>query len=79
MTISLTKEQEKLVQKQLASGKFGSEAEVISEALALLERKSAMSSMKEALKTIHENNRDLSADEAMNLANEAVKYARQQN
>ena len=79
MTISLTKEQEKLVQKQLAGGRFGSEAEVISEALMLLERKSAMSGMKEALKDNLGNRSDLSADEAMTLANEAVKYARQQN
>jgi putative addiction module CopG family antidote len=79
MTISLTKEQEKLIQKQLADGKFGSEAEVISEALLLLERKNSMTSMKEALKASHEHNRDLSADEAMKLANEAVKFARQKN
>jgi Arc/MetJ-type ribon-helix-helix transcriptional regulator len=78
MTILLTKEQEMLVQKQLADGKFGSEAEVISEALTLLERKSSMNSMKEALKSNHERNRDLSADEAMSLANKAVKHARQQ-
>ncbi len=79
MNVSLTKEQELLIQKQLATGKFGSETEVIGEALALLERKSMMESMKEALVANHERNRDLSADEAMNLANQAIKQTRQKN
>jgi Arc/MetJ-type ribon-helix-helix transcriptional regulator len=78
MTISLTREQETLVQKQLATGKFRSETEVISEALALLERKNAMAGMREALKASYERNRDLSAEEAMDLANEAVQQVRQQ-
>jgi len=37
MTIELTREQEKLIEKQLASGHYHSRAEVIREALELLD------------------------------------------
>lgn len=37
MTIDLTREQEALIEKQLASGRYRSRAEVLSEALELLD------------------------------------------
>lgn len=42
MTIELTREQEQLVEQALATGHFGDRNEVIAEALALLERQSAL-------------------------------------
>ena len=43
------------MQKQLAYGRFGSEGEMISEALNLLECKNIMSGVKESLKANQEN------------------------
>jgi len=37
MTIELSREQEALIEKQLATGRYGSRAEVIAEALELLD------------------------------------------
>jgi antitoxin ParD1/3/4 len=40
MTISLSKEQEKVIKQQLATGEFATEGDVLSEALTLLQRRS---------------------------------------
>jgi antitoxin ParD1/3/4 len=39
MTISLSKEQEKVIKQHLATGEFSSEGEVLNEALALLQKR----------------------------------------
>lgn len=41
MTVELTKEQEQLIEQQLASGRFRDKSEVIAKALTLLERHDA--------------------------------------
>jgi len=81
MSIELTTEQEALIQKHLATGRFTSKGDVIGEALQLLdrtsEREADMTSFREALNANREHNNDLSAEEADALANEAVQWARQ--
>ena len=77
MTIELTREQEVLIQKQLATGRFSSKDDVIGEALRLLERQGEMEGFRDALRDSQERNRDLSEEEAADLADEAVRWARQ--
>ena len=83
MIVELTNEQEALIQKQLATGRFADKGDVIGEALQLLDRenkrKSDMTSFREALRASHERNQDLSAEEADELAEEAVKWAGKPN
>lgn len=52
MTISLSKEQERLIKQQLATGEFASEGDVLDEALSLLQRRGeAMQKLRAEIKT----------------------------
>ena len=46
MTVELTREQERLIEEQLATGRYGSRGEVIAEALALLSDYAQLEQMK---------------------------------
>ena len=46
MTVELTREQERLIEEQLATGRYGSRGEVIAEALALLSDCAQLEQMK---------------------------------
>ena len=76
MTIELTREQEVLIQKLLATGRFSSKDDVMGEALRLLERQGEVQGFRDALRDSQERNRDLGEEAAAELADEAVRWAR---
>ena len=66
MTINLTKEQERAVERQLATGRFASRAEVISEALNLLEQQDdVLTDVRQAYREAHERNAGLEPGETI--------------
>lgn len=78
MTIELTREQEQLIEQQLATGNFTDRGEVIGEALALLRRQGeALAEMREAFSEAHHRNADLNPQVELDLAEDVLKKHRQ--
>jgi antitoxin ParD1/3/4 len=74
MTISLTKDQEALIEKQLASGRYNSRAEVIRDALELLNDYAELEEAKLA-RLRNEIQKGIESGEATPLDMEEVKAA----
>ncbi len=77
MTINLTEEQEQAVERQLASGRFASRDEVISEALALLEQQDdVLADVRQAYREGHEKNAQLDTDETIRRIEQEIREHR---
>jgi putative addiction module CopG family antidote len=80
ITLELTREQEEFIKQSLASGRYRSEAEVVGEALALLQKHERENEdMRSIFAEAHRRNADLSSEEAEALVQEAIAETRKNN
>lgn len=78
MTVELTREQEKLIERKLATGHYADKGEVIAEALELLQQQDeAAEEMREALRAAHERNADIDPQAAAALVEDVLGEHRQ--
>ena len=78
MTIELTQEQERVIERQLSTGRFASKDEVISEALALLEQQDeVLTDVRDAYREAHKRNAQLEPDEARDRIGRDIREHRQ--
>lgn len=80
MTIELTREQERLIEQQLATGNFTDEGDVIGEALALLQRQGeVVTEMRGAFREAHSRNANLDPQAESEVLEDVLKEHRQRN
>lgn len=80
MTIELTREQERLIEQQLATGNFTDKGDVIGEALALLQRQGeVVAEMRGALREAHSRNANLDPQAESEVLEDVLKEHRQRN
>ncbi len=77
MRIEITREQEQLVEQQLATGNFIDKGEDIGEALALLKRQGeALAEMREGFREAYERNAELDSEAELKLIENMLKENR---
>ena len=65
MTVEFTEEQEQFIQRQLATGRFASEADVIKQAVSLWqEREKNVEEMRDLFREAHKRNAHVDPEEA---------------